>query len=358
MKRIWVTLFSLSLLAVIGVNWSVSAKKGASTVTNETLVTPYLESKITSGKNLLYCGTFQLAWNELQNELIKEKIRLNGAPEMVSLLNQQSFTKENLSEPDYVAMTDYLSQDFLQKLNQTLKSKFGKEAPSVNERPMKNAILSYAFLYKNLTFAVPFENLSDKLDFTSDNQKNPVKAFGIEKYSDKLEAMGKQVKILSYQNPDNFVISLNTKSAQEEIILAMIKPKATLAETIAAVEAASKAGYQQTTLEKNETLQIPKLNFLIDHNYQDLEGKKFLNQGWENWQIFKAKQWIKFQLNETGAKVKSEAKIIMYGSGAPDPKAVKPRSFIFDQPFLIYLKEAGKKPYFALWINNSNLLVK
>ena len=357
MKKIWLTIFSISLVALIGINWSVLAKKGASSVTKETLVTPYLENKISPQKNLLYCGTFQLAWNELQNKFIKEKICLNGAQEMVSLLNQQSFTKENLSSKDYVAMVDYLTPEFLNQLNQTLKSKFGNEAAIVNEKPMKNAILAYAFLYKNLNFAIPFETLSEKLNFSSGNQKTQVKAFGIKEYTDKLQPMAKQVKVLNYENSNDFIISLATKSNQEELILAKINPKATLAETIALVEARSQAGTKQVALEANETLQIPKLDFLIDHNYQELEGKTFLNKGWESWQISKAKQWIKFQLNEQGATLKSEAKIIMYGCAAPNQKA-KPRSFIFDQPFLIYLKEAGKKPYFALWINNTDLLVK
>jgi len=30
----------------------------------ETLVTPHLEAPLTDGKNVLWCGSFQLAWNE------------------------------------------------------------------------------------------------------------------------------------------------------------------------------------------------------------------------------------------------------------------------------------------------------
>ncbi len=354
MKKNYLTILSVALITLIGISCSVSAKKGVLPVTK---ITPTLQSQITNNQNSIYCGTFQLAWNELQNEIIKEKIRLNGASQTVTLLNQQSFTKENLSSKDYVAMANYLTPKFLEKLNQNLKSKFGTEAPSVNEKPMPNAILSYAFLYKNLKFALPFENLSDKLTFMSNNQKTSVQAFGIKKYQDELSAVAKQVQILNYQNPNDFIIKLNTNVPREELILAKIKPESTLAATIAKVESRIKNTPAEPALKEDESLQIPKIDFLIDHNYEELEGKSFLNKGWKNWQISKAKQWIKFQLNETGATVKSEAKIIMYGCPPPGAKD-QLRSFIFDQPFLVYLKESGKKPYLAVWINNTELLVK
>ena len=37
-----------------------------------TLITPHMEEPIVPGKNLIYCSTFQIAWNELQENLIKE----------------------------------------------------------------------------------------------------------------------------------------------------------------------------------------------------------------------------------------------------------------------------------------------
>ncbi len=353
MKKTCLILFSLSLITVIGMNWSVLAKKETSIMPKETLVTPYLQTKFTSGKNLLYCGSFQLAWNELQNTIIKEPIKLNGAFELTKTLNKQSFTKENLDSNSYIAMADYLTVDFLQKLNENLKNKFGKDAPIIKEAPDKNLIMSYAFLAKKLDFMTPFEDLSEKLNFSSNNKKTPVKAFGVSKYNYKLQAMGKQVRILSYKDPNDFILSLTTKSTHEKLILAKIKPGSTLEQTLAMVEARSKKNYDSSNLNDDETVQIPKLNFLIDHSYQELEGKAFLNKGWKGWSIFKAKQWIKFQLNEKGAAVKSEGKIIMI-KGTMN----QPRSFIFDQPFLIYLKEEGKKPYFALWVDNAELLVK
>jgi hypothetical protein len=39
--------------------------------------------------------------------------------------------------------------------------------------------------------------------------------------------------------------------------------------------------------------------------------------------------------------------------------APEPRRFVFDSPFLLFIKEPqARYPYLALWINNSELLVK
>ena len=59
----------------------------------------------------------------------------------------------------------------------------------------------------------------------------------------------------------------------------------------------------------------------------------------------------RFRLDERGAVLKSEA---YHG-----PVASKggPRQFIFDKPFLILLeREDAAQPYFALWVDNAELL--
>lgn len=48
--------------------------------------------------------------------------------------------------------------------------------------------------------------------------------------------------------------------------------------------------------------------------------------------------------------------IIALGNGEGEQP---PKKLIFDRPFLLYLKEKdGKYPYFALWVDNPELLVK
>ena len=71
--------------------------------------------------------------------------------------------------------------------------------------------------------------------------------------------------------------------------------------------------------------------------------------------IVLAVQNIRFRLDEHGAILKSEA---ADGEEVRVRKPKKPRQFIFDKPFLILLeRKDAAQPYFALWVDNPELLV-
>jgi len=61
----------------------------------ETIVTPHLEAPVTNGKSVLWCGSFQLAWNEACR-LVGEDLHFDNEPAMVGPLNERSFTKDDL----------------------------------------------------------------------------------------------------------------------------------------------------------------------------------------------------------------------------------------------------------------------
>jgi len=64
-----------------------------------------------------------------------------------------------------------------------------------------------------------------------------------------------------------------------------------------------------------------------------------------------AEQNTNFEMNNVGARVGSEAKIVL-------KKGPSARRMVIDGAFLIYLKEYGAdKPYLAAWIDNTEWLV-
>jgi hypothetical protein len=72
-------------------------------------------------------------------------------------------------------------------------------------------------------------------------------------------------------------------------------------------------------------------------------------------------QLIRFKLDERGALLKSEALLRKRpGEASPDDEPPRPtRHFICDNAFLILMLQKGQpKPYFALWVDNDELLVK
>jgi len=110
-----------------------------------------------------------------------------------------------------------------------------------------------------------------------------------------------------------------------------------------------------------DQLFIPKLNFDLRRDFPELENLILQPSAAAKIHpdpplyLKKAEQLVRFQLNEKGANLKSEAAIEIAGGGdAPSPPSLV---MIFDKPFLILMKRAkSDHPYFALWVGNASLL--
>jgi hypothetical protein len=116
---------------------------------------------------------------------------------------------------------------------------------------------------------------------------------------------------------------------------------------------------QPATAGPGDELSVPKLNFDLRRDFHELEGFVLTPSPKSKIKsplvIAKAEQLVRFQLNEKGAVLKSEASI-MVATMALNPQSR--HELIFDKPFLILLKQADSpQPYFALWVGNSTLLV-
>ena len=69
--------------------------------------------------------------------------------------------------------------------------------------------------------------------------------------------------------------------------------------------------------------------------------------------ISTAAQNVKFNLNEKGCNLSSEAEIVSTYLAEGD------RIFLFDDTFIIFMKEKDSdNPYFALKVDNDDILVK
>lgn len=353
-KRVLSLLIISTFLSLIGYAKKEVPTKFIITASSDelksTVFTPHMEKEIVEDTNLIYCSTFQLAWNELRDSILIDS--LPDAPEVLKMLDKRLSTKEDISEDDYLVMTGYESKGIIEKIKRQLKRKFGYKSALLYTEEIYG-VVAYAFLFKSLMFKEEFEGLRPTY-FYSNEEPTKVKCFGIKKISlskEKHKLLRKQVSILDYKNDNDFIISLSSTSPDDEIILAKISPEKTLLETIESIEGRIKSAHP-TLLKKDEILKIPKLDFDITHSYDEITSYlSRLARG-----PAKAIQNICFRLNKKGAILKSEA-LIRYKGRKHVPK--RPRMFIFNEPFLIYLKEkTGKYPYFAMWVDNPELLLK
>ncbi len=314
-----------------------------------TIITPHLEQRIASGTNVLWCSTFQLAWNEFC-DLTGGPIVMESPPPIVPVLNKRTASKEDLDEASYVAMAGLASEGIYQKIHKELKEKFkGQASPDLLTATPNMAWVAYAYLFKELPFRWAFTRFHENLTFDGCR----VDSFGIYQLLDSQRAgvrMASQVAILDYKNNDDLIIELKTRAEDDRLILAKIPPETTLAETISMVEKRVQNA-RSDKMRQLEDLYVPVLNFDVLRVYSELCGHpiRTTDKRIDGTSVYVAAQTVRFRLDERGAVLKSQG---IFASGLAE------RNLVFDKPFLILLKRReAKRPYFALWVANAELLV-
>jgi hypothetical protein len=323
-----------------------------------TKIVAHLCEQLIPSENQVYCSTMQLAWNEL-SEYVGGEITFDtnnrGTKTALTLreLNKKSFRKEHLDEESYLAVAGLVSDGILSRIQKGLQGKFRDTTKIDFSRVCPTDIIAYAYLLKNLMFLQKFDEIED-LSFSgmSCGCTVPVKAFGTVVRKDSPHKLLNQVRVLHYNDPTEFTLSFKTQS-EDIMIMAMLKPESTLEETLAAVN----IGAPEHLIEKDK-LKIPKLSFDLEHRFSELQNRQVLINGIVSDRfIAEAIQLIKFELNEFGAKLRSEAAITMRKMAAFIP--AKPREFIYDKPFLIYLKHhEDAPPYFVAWVGDTDFMVR
>lgn len=325
-----------------------------------TVVTPHLEEAIAGGRNVLWCGSFQLAWNEAC-VLLGEDLHFEPEAAMTAVLNKKQFTEQDIDEESYAAVAGFVKDDVFTKIQQELDDKFkGKAAPRYippqELTPRPQDIVAYAYMFKNLEFAVPFERIEEPLTFGKDKTS----CFGVEEeFKEEHAEMLEQFEILDYRDENDFIIEFKTKSEKDRVILAKIEPQSTLAATIEAVEKRAAAA-PPLQPQFGDVLKVPKLNFDVTRRYDELENKRLVVNNPKiapDLFVASAVQNVRFQLDEKGVRLKSESHISMKCAAPPHPPAK--HIMIFDKPFLLMLqRNDAQTPCFALWVDNAELLMK
>ena len=103
-----------------------------------------LEDKI--NENSIWCGTFNLIWNDLKNDLAKQDIVFNPQPDIVNNLNKGTFTSDNLSENSYYKTYGTPNIELKEKIEKEIKDKFNETSDILNDFDWENASPESYFL--------------------------------------------------------------------------------------------------------------------------------------------------------------------------------------------------------------------
>ncbi len=310
-----------------------------------------LEDEIT--ENSAWCGTFNLIWNDLKNDLVKKDIVFEEQSDIVDNLNKGTFTEKDLSEESYYKIYGTPSLKLKEQIENEIKTKFNETSDILDSFDWENVDEEDYFLYSMLKKEFEFPKEFMELPDGKFAGYNNVKYFGIDGNAEEeiRDALEEQVEVLYYDSEDSFAIKLKTKG-NDEVIISKGNKEKTFGEMYENImdRAEEYMGSRYIMIEEN--LKIPNISFNLKEEIPEVENKLFTFSNGMDYIISKAMQTIEFELDKSGGRIKSEAGIYADNLSAAESYE-EPRQFIVDDTFTIFLVEKDKEhPYFAAKISD------
>jgi hypothetical protein len=340
---------------------------GSSDGLKHTLVVSTLESVIPDGNNIIWCSSFQLAWNALADKLRGSYIILNGNDEIARQLNNSLCSGNDIESRSYYAGAGYVRDGIIQEIQKNMIAKFPQKAvPDFSDDVTEEAyLMAYAYITANVKFDIPFRKNNNKFVFKgSNNDGTDVESFGLwEGFLPNYRKMREQVEVLYYYHlPDTnnhrremseYALDLCKSSNPYQVVVAVIEKPESLMQAFLHIQQQikmfSESDFVDRELNGADIVMVPEMFWEIEHRFREFEGKIVANAEPPG-PITRAMQTIQFRLDRSGAFLESESRLAI---------AAMPREFVFNRPFLIYLKKRGAEhPFFVMWVDNAELLTK
>lgn len=297
----------------------------------------------------IWCATFNLIWNDLKNDLVKQDIKFEQENTYVDNLNKETFTENDISDEYYYKVYGKKTLSLKNEIEKNIKEKFNQTSDILDKFDWSEDALDngnsdferyifYTMLYREFKFISKFEKLDKQLF----NNKE-ANYFGIK---DNKDSYKNEISVIYYNNSDDFAIKLLTTS-HDEIIINKNPDGNNFKEIYENMLKKGNSYNGNKEFSSNDSFKMPYININVLKEYTELENQKFYDIDKNYLIIEKSLQTIKFELNETGGKIKSEAGMDIFKSTSLEHQD-KPRDFNVNKDFAIFLKEEEKNiPYFA-----------
>jgi hypothetical protein len=345
MKNILKTFCVLSLLVFV---FAVCSSEKTMTLTAKS--DTHMVTTTDENQNVFWVGTFQMLWNDLTDKIVHGPVNfVGGNPKLADILNKKGFSVDMLSSSSYYKVMGHPDKKLKAKIEKDIYKKFGEKSDILDlfqwsDKPDKNTYFLYTMLIKKFDFVPEFSELAPS---SFNNSKEKYKFFGINSRS-KNEKLRQNVKVLFYNSDKEYAVMLKNNQ-KEDVILYRTDSNKNFDELYKDIESKSK----NIVFGKNDNLKVPFISVDEKVDYNTLCGKQIKGTSFF---ISKALQTVKFNMDNTGGKLNSEAGIMMKSMVSLNPPVVK--NYFFDKKFVLFMKESDKpKPYFALKVKDARFLV-
>ena len=328
MTRVWSSIFVIYLCLLLTLTScrrtseaqaSASPEDMKTADLRETSVVATIDSPLADHKNSIWCGTFQLAWNKLKDDVVREPVSVIGADSLSNALNHPTVSAADLDAASFYADAGLVSDGILERIQQQMARRFPSESrPLFSDQYRRSmpTIVAYSYLYVNIPFTHAFSNQPSPLKFRqSDGESVETTSFcGLPR------AAHDQVEVLDYDvrsgfDSAEFVVDLCRDTSPYQIVLARMSRPGSLGEGITSVEQRimrfkQKPDYEsERRLKREDSLIVPDLLFKLEHHFGELEDKSLGNKRFEDYYLFEVVQMIDFGLSRTGLVLKSQVRL-------------------------------------------------
>ncbi len=305
-----------------------------------------LEDEISD--NTAWCGTFNLIWNDLKNDLAKQDILFTPQKKLVENLNKGTFNTSHLSENSYYKVYGRPTLELKAEIEKAIQEKFNETSDILDDFDWNNRNPEDYFLYTMLKKEFEFPKAFSELEEGTFGNYENVTYFGIDESTD--EQVRKQVEVLYYHSKDDFAVKLFTKE-NDEVILAKGREENSFGKMYETIQKEKENYEGEISFGEEDILKIPNIKFNLKEEFHELENEPFLFSNGNEYQIETALQTIQFELDKKGGKIKSEAGMMVRKMAIMMPE--EPRQFLVDDTFTIFLLEENRDlPYFAAKISD------
>ncbi len=213
----------------------------------QTTVVATIDCPMPEHKNVIWCGTFQIAWDRFKNDIIEEPIKLIGVQGLNDRLNSNEFSPENLEAESFYAVAGFFKDGIIEQIKKDMANRFPSEPVPVFDRKyetLPDVSVAYAFLSVDAGFKYPFYTRNRKFTFQdSKGNRTDVTSFSdrAEVRDSNYEKIREQVEVLYYKYGQEgsvveFAIDLCTHTDPYQVILARVPRRQTLSETLSEVQ--------------------------------------------------------------------------------------------------------------------------